>query len=69
MMVDVGYREGRKSWSSRLELEAKVDAKRLALEEGMHEDEPELVFRGGKEEWKKFCETNLAKDQKQRDPV
>jgi len=30
------------SWSSRLELEAKVNAKRLALEEGVHENEPEL---------------------------
>ena len=26
-------------------------------------------FRGGKEEWQKFCETTLAKDQKERDPV
>jgi len=31
-----------KSFSSRLE--AKVDAKRLALEEGVHEDEPELFL-------------------------
>ena len=50
-------------------MKAKVDAKRLALEEGVHEDEPELFFRGGKEEWQKFCETTLAKDQKERDPV
>jgi len=27
-----------------LELRAKVDAKRLALEEGVHEDEPELLY-------------------------
>jgi len=27
-----------------VELEAKVDAKRLALEEGVHEDETELFF-------------------------
>ena len=40
----MGYRGGRDSWSSRLELEAKVDAKRLALEEGVHEDEPELFL-------------------------
>ena len=40
-----------------------------ALEEGAHEDEPELFFRGGKEEWQKFCETTLARDQKERDPV
>jgi len=39
-MVDVGWRGAWKSWSSRLELEAMVDAKRLALEEGAHEDEP-----------------------------
>ena len=37
-----------------MELEAKVDAKRLALEEGVHEDEPELLFRGGKEERQSF---------------
>jgi len=37
-----------------LEFEAKVDAKRLALEVGVHEDEPELFFRGGKEEWQWF---------------
>ena len=39
-MVDVEWRGGWDSWSSRLELEAKVDTKRLALEEGVHEDEP-----------------------------
>ena len=39
-----------------------MDAKRLALEEGVHEDEPELFFRGEKEEWQKFFETTLAKD-------
>jgi len=33
-----------------LELEAKVDVKRVPLEEGAHEDEPELFFRGEKEE-------------------
>jgi len=49
-----------------LELEAKVDAKRLVLEEGVHGGEPELFFRGGKEEWQKFCETTLAKDQKDK---
>jgi len=52
-----------------VELEAKVDVKRLALEEGVHDNEPELFFRGGKEESQKFCETTLAKDQKERDPV
>ena len=52
-----------------MELEAKVDAKRLALEEGVYEDEPELFLRGGKEEWQKFCETTLAKGQKEQDPM
>jgi len=33
-----------------LELEVKVDGKWLVLEEGVHEDEPELFFGGGKEE-------------------
>ena len=47
----------------------KVEAKRMALEEGVQEDEPELLLRGGNEEWQKFCETNLAKDQMERDPV
>ena len=49
-----------------------VVAKRVALEEGVHEDEPELFFRGEKEEWQKFCETTLAKDLLvlfDRDPV
>ena len=46
-------------------LDAKVDAKRLALEEGVHEDETELCLRGEKEEWQKFCETTFAKDQKE----
>ena len=50
-------------------MEAKVDAKRLALEVGLRENEPELFFRGGKEEWQKFCEITLTKDQKERDPV
>ena len=52
-----------------LELEAKADVKRLALEEGVHRDEPELCLRGGKEEWQKLCEATLAKDQKEQDPV
>jgi len=34
-----------------LELEAKVEVKWLALEEEVHEDEPELILEGGKEEW------------------
>ena len=52
-----------------MELEAKIDAKRLALDEAVHEEEPELFLRGGKEEQQKFCETALAKDQKERDTV
>ena len=35
-------------WLSRLELEAKIDAKRLALDEGVVEEESELFFNGGK---------------------
>ena len=46
-MVDVGLK-GWDSWSSRLELEAKVDMKRLALDEGMHKNKPELFSRRGK---------------------
>ena len=55
--------------SSRLELEAEIYAKGLALVEGVHEEEPELFFRGGKEEQQKFCKTTLAKDQMEGDPV
>ena len=50
-------------------MEAKIDAKSLALDEGVHEEEPEWCLRGGKEEQQKFCETTLAKDQKERDPI
>ena len=32
-----------------MELTAEFDAKRLDLDEEMHEDEPELNFRSGKE--------------------
>ena len=35
----------------------------------MHEDEPGLSFRGGKEEWQKLCEAALGKDQKEQDSV
>ena len=35
---------GRPGW----ELEAKIDAKRLALDEGVVEEESELFFNGGK---------------------
>ena len=66
--VDVGWRGSWGSWSSRLGLEAKADTKRLVFVEGAHEDEPELFFRGGKEEWQKFCEKTLARDHKGRDP-
>ena len=38
-------------WSSRLELEAKTDAKRLALDEGEVDEESELYFSGGKDDW------------------
>ena len=52
-----------------MELEAKLDAKRLVLDEVVYEEAPELFFRGGKEEKLKFCETTLATDQNERDPV
>ena len=51
-------------WPSRLELEAKTDAKRLALDNGVVEEESELFFSGGKDDWQKFWETTLAIDQK-----
>ena len=35
-------------WSFRLELEAKIDAKRLALDEGVVEEDPELFLVEGK---------------------
>ena len=48
VVVGVGWRRGLNYSSSRLE--AKIDANRLALDEGVYEEEPELFFRGGKEE-------------------
>ena len=56
-------------WSSRLELEVKTDAKRLALDKGVAEDESGLFFTGGKDDWQKFWETTLAIDQKVREPA
>ena len=41
---------GLSPWSFRLELEAKTDAKRLALDEGVVEEESELFFGGGKDD-------------------
>ena len=52
-----------------MELEAKIDAKRLALDEGVVEEESELFFSGGKDDWHKFWETTLAIDQKEREPA
>ena len=37
-----------------MELEAKIDAKGLALDEGVHEEEPELFFRSEKKSKKSF---------------
>ena len=45
---------GLKPWSFRLKLEAKTDAKRLALDEGVVEDESELFLSGGKMTGKTF---------------
>ena len=50
-------------------MEAKVDAKRLALEEGVHEDEPELFLEVEKKNGKSFVRQLWPKDQKERDPV
>ena len=55
-------------WSLRLDLEAKTDAK-LALDEGVVEEELQLFFSGGKDDWQKFWETTLAIDQKEREPA
>ena len=50
-------------------MEAKTDAKRLALDEGVVEEESELFFSGGKDDWQKFWDTTLAIDQKEREPA
>ena len=52
-----------------MELEAKIDAKRLALDEGVAEEKSELFFSGGKDDLQKFWETTLAIDQKERVPA
>ena len=69
LMGDIVNFEGGKwcgwnPWSFRLELEAKTDAKRLALDEGVVDEESELFFSGGKDDWQKFWEITLAIDQK-----
>ena len=69
-MRDVVYFGGRKlcgwtPWSFRLELEAKTDAKRLALDEGVVGEESDLFFSGEKYDWQKFWGTTLAIDQKE----
>ena len=56
-------------WSFRLELEAKTDTKRLALDEGVVEEESELFFSGGKDDWQKFWETTFTIDQEEREPA
>ena len=50
-------------------MEAKIDAKRLALDEGVVEGGSELFFSGGKDDWQKFWDTTLAIDQKEREPA
>ena len=50
-------------------MDAKTDAKRLAFDEGEVEEESELFFSGGKDDWKKFWETTLAIDQNEREPA
>ena len=43
--------------------------KKLALDEGVVEEELQLFFSGGKDDWQKFWETTLAIDQKEREPA
>ena len=67
LMGDIVNFEGGKwcDWnplSCRLELEAKTDAKRLALDEGVVEEQSELLFSAGKDDWQKFWDTTLAID-------
>ena len=50
-------------------MEVKTDAKRLTLDEGVVEEESELFFSGGKDDWQTFWETTLAIDQKEREPA
>ena len=51
------------SWRQRM------TQKRLALDEGVMEEESELFFSGGKDDWQKFWETTLAIDQKEPEPA
>ena len=51
---------GHPGWSWR----QRLTSKKLALDEGVVEEESELFFSGGKDDWKKFWETTLAIDQK-----
>ena len=74
LMGDIVNFEGGKlcgwsPWSFRLELEAKTNVKGLALDEGVVEEESELFFGGGKEDWQQFWETTLAIDQMVREPA
>ena len=41
----------------------------MALEEGVVEEESELFFSGGKDDWQKFWKTTLAIDHKEREPA
>ena len=50
-------------------MEAKIEAKRLALNEGVVEEESELFFSGGKDDLQKFWDITLAIDQKEREPA
>ena len=50
-------------------MDAKIDSKRLAFDEVVVEEESELFFSGGKDDWQKFWETTLAIDQKEREPA
>ena len=56
---------GRPGWSWR----QKSDAKRLALDAGVVEEESEFFFSRGKDDWQKFWETALAIDHRERKPA
>ena len=50
-------------------MEVKTETKRLTLDEGVIEEESELFFSGGKDDWQKFWITALAIGQKEREPA
>ena len=53
---------GRPCWSWK-----QTDAKTFALDKGVVEEESELCFSVGKDDWQKLWETTLTIDQKERE--